>query len=406
LEPGPQRVEGLPPLSLPIMAAHYPSVPARWSDRRERHPAWDLVSRCDFILVGSAVLLSLIGAVMVYSATRVELTAVGGDPKFYLKRQLVWLGIGLVVMVVVALIDYHWLEQWAYVIYGFVVMALLAVLTHFGHVSLGAQRWFAVGPLEVQPSEFAALALILVVAVYCSRQETMFPRNLVVVLTLAGVPILLVYKQPDLGTALIMSVVLMVMIVTSGARLRYLVVLALAAIAGLAAAIHFKLIHAYELQRFTSFLHQNTATSGANWNLAQSILAIASGGAFGTGVFHGAATNGGFVPAQQTDFIFTAVGEQLGFAGGVLVIALFGVIAFRLLRAAQIARDPLGRMLCSGALALLAFSVFQNVGMTIGLIPIAGIPLPFVSYGGSAMIVFFATVGLVVNVEMRRSARR
>ena len=163
---------------------------------------------------------------------------------------------------------------------------------------------------------------------------------------------------------------------------------------------------AYELQRFTSFLHQNTATSGANWNLAQSILAIASGGAFGTGVFHGAATNGGFVPAQQTDFIFTAVGEQLGFAGGVLVIALFGVIAFRLLRAAQIARDPLGRMLCSGALALLAFSVFQNVGMTIGLIPIAGIPLPFVSYGGSAMIVFFATVGLVVNVEMRRSARR
>jgi len=148
LEPGPQRVEGLPPLSLPIMAAHYPSVPARWSDRRERHPAWDLVSRCDFILVGSAVLLSLIGAVMVYSATRVELTAVGGDPKFYLKRQLVWLGIGLVVMVVVALIDYHWLEQWAYVIYGFVVMALLAVLTHFGHVSLGAQRWFAVGPLR------------------------------------------------------------------------------------------------------------------------------------------------------------------------------------------------------------------------------------------------------------------
>ena len=170
-------------------------------------------------------LLSLIGAVMVYSATRVELAAVGDDPKFYLKRQLVWLAIGLVVMVVVALVDYHWLEQSAYVIYGLVVLALLAVLTHFGHVSLGAQRWFAVGPLEVQPSEFAALALILVVAVYCSRQETMFPRNIVVVLVLAAMPILLVYKQPDSGTALIMTVVLTVMIVTSGARLRYLVVL-------------------------------------------------------------------------------------------------------------------------------------------------------------------------------------
>ena len=158
--------------------------------------------------------------------------------------------------------------------------------------------------------------------------------------------------------------------------------------------------------RLTSFLNQNAGTKGANWNLAQSKAAIGSGGAFGVGIFHGAATNGGFVPSQQTDFIFTAVGEQLGFAGGAVVIALFGVIAFRLLRAAQIAKDPLGRMLCSGALAFLAFSVFQNVGMTIGLIPIAGIPLPFVSYGGSAMIVFFATVGLVVNVEMRRLARR
>ena len=203
----------------------------------------------------------------------------------------------------------------------------------------------------------------------------MFPRNIAVVLALAGVPILLVYKQPDLGTALIMTVVLTVMIVTSGVRLRYLGFLALFGIVALIGGLHFKLIHAYQLQRFQSFLNQNAHTSGANYNLAQSILAIGAGGIFGTGIFHGAATNGGFVPAQQTDFIFSAVGEQLGFVGGLLVVALFGVIVFRL-------------------------------GMTVGLIPIAGIPLPFVSYGGSAMIVFFATVGLVVNVEMRRSIRR
>ena len=388
------------------MAVQYPSVPSRWSSHRERHPVWELVRHCDFILVGSAVLLSLIGAVMVYSATRVGQIAVNGDPKYYLKRQLIWLAIGLVVMVVVALIDYHRLEQWGYPLYGLVILSLLAVLTHLGHVALGAQRWFSLGPLELQPSEFAALALIVVVGVYCSRKETMLTRHLVVALALAAVPILLVYKQPDLGTALIMTVVLTVMIVTSGVRLRALAVLAVLGLAGLLGAFHFGLIHAYQLGRLTSFLNQNAGTNGANWNLAQSKAAIGSGGAFGVGIFHGAATNGGYVPSQQTDFIFTAVGEQLGFAGGAVVIALFGVIALRLLRAAQIARDPLGRLLCSGALAFVAFSVFQNVGMTIGLIPIAGIPLPFVSYGGSAMIVFFATVGLVVNVEMRRLARR
>ena len=388
------------------MAVHSPSVPARWSHRRERSPFLEAVRHCDFILVGSALTLSLIGAVMVYSATRVAQLDAGGDPKYYLKRQLVWLVLGLVVMVVAILIDYHWLEQWAYVIYGLVLLSLVAVLTHFGHTSLGAQRWFSLGPLELQPSEFAALALIIVLAVYCARQEAMFPRNIAVVLVLAVVPILLVYKQPDLGTALIMSVVLTVMIVTSGVRLRYLGFLAVLALVSLVGGLHFKLIHAYQLARLHSFLNQSSGTSGANYNLAQSILAIGAGGIFGTGIFHGAATNGGFVPAQQTDFIFSAVGEQLGFVGGLLVVALFGVIVFRLLRAAQIARDPLGRMLCAGALALFAFSVIQNVGMTIGLIPIAGIPLPFVSYGGSAMIVFFATVGLVVNVEMRRSIRR
>ena len=173
-------------LSLPDMAVHSPSVPARWSHRRERSPFLEAVRHCDFILVGSALTLSLIGAVMVYSATRVAQLDAGGDPKYYLKRQLVWLVLGLVVMVVAILIDYHWLEQWAYVIYGLVLLSLVAVLTHFGHTSLGAQRWFSLGPLELQPSEFAALALIIVLAVYCARQEAMFPRNIAVVLVARG----------------------------------------------------------------------------------------------------------------------------------------------------------------------------------------------------------------------------
>ena len=388
------------------MAVHSPSVPARWSHRRERHPAWELVRHCDFILVGSAVVLSLIGAVMVYSATRVEQLDAGGDPKFYLKRQLAWLAIGLVVMVVVALIDYHWLEQWAYVIYGLVVLSLLAVLTHFGHTSLGAQRWFSLGPFEVQPSEFAALALIIVLAVYCSRQEAMFPRNIVVVLGLAAVPILLVYKQPDLGTALIMSVVLTVMIVTSGVRLRYLGVLAVLGRRGLGDGHSLQADPRLRARPPAVLPPPERANERRQLQLGPVDPRHRLGGSFRHRRLPWRGHQWRLRPAQQTDFIFSAVGEQLGFAGGVLVVALFGVIAFRLLRAAQIARDPLGRLLCSGALALLAFSVFQNVGMTIGLIPIAGIPLPFVSYGGSAMIVFFATVGLVVNVEMRRSIRR
>jgi rod shape determining protein RodA len=389
-----------------MMAVHSASVSTRWSHRKEGSSILEVIRRCDFLLITSAILLSLIGAVMVYSATRVVQLDAGGDPKYYLKRQLMWLAVGLVVMVVTALIDYHWVEQWSYVIYGLVMLSLVAVLTHFGHSSLGAQRWFSLGPLEVQPSEFAALAMVMVLAVYCSRQDTMFPRNILVVLGLAIVPILLVYKQPDLGTALIMGVALLVMMVTSGIRIRYLVIMGVLAVAAALGVLHLGLIHGYELKRLTSFLHQSSDTNGTNYNLTQSILAIASGGTFGTGIFHGAATNGGYVPAQQTDFIYSAIGEQLGFLGAALVVGLFGIIVFRLLRAAQRAKDQLGRLLCAGALALVAYSVLQNVGMTIGLMPVAGIPLPFVSYGGSAMIVFFATVGLVVNVELRRMTRR
>jgi rod shape determining protein RodA len=215
----------------------------------------------------------------------------------------------------------------------------------------------------------------------------------------------LVYGQPDLGTTIILGVTLAAMLVAAGVRVRYLLMLTVMVVGGFFLAIHLHVLKQYQLERLTSFLHQGQNTQSSNYDLSQSTNAIASGGFWGTGVFRGTATNLGYVPNQQTDFIFSAVGEQLGFVGSLVVIGLFGIIGLRALRAAQIARDNFGRMVCAGALAFLAFSVFENIGMTVGLTPITGIPLPFISYGGSASFAFFATVGLVANVEMRRNRK-
>lgn len=343
---------------------------------------------------------------MVYSATREQLIQAGGDPHAYLKRQLMWVAIGLVVMVAVGLFDYHVYQQWGYVIYGLVVSGLIGVFV-IGKSQYGSVRWYQFGPLQLQPSEFAAIGLIIAVATYCSRRTGVLEfREMLGILVLAGVPMALVFKQPDLGTTIILGVTLAAMLVAAGVRVRYLVLLFVIVVGAFVLALHAHLLKPYQLQRLTGFLHPNAGQSSYNYDATQSKIAIAGGGATGTGLFHGTSTNGLLIPNQQNDFIFSAVGEQLGFLGAAVVIGLFGIIAFRMLRAAQTARDGFGRLLCSGALVFLAFSVFENIGMAIGIMPITGIPLPFLSYGGSASFAFFATVGLVLSVEMRRLGRR
>ncbi|HXY44347.1 MAG TPA: FtsW/RodA/SpoVE family cell cycle protein [Acidimicrobiales bacterium] len=304
------------------------------------------------------------------------------------------------------LIDYRRFRQAGYVIYGLVVLSLLGVFV-IGHSAEGAQRWYQFGALQLQPSEFAAIGLIIALATFSSRRKGVLElREMIAILVLAGVPMVLVYRQPDLGTTIILGVTLAAMLVAAGVRVRYLALLAVMVVGGFFLAIHVHLLKEYQLERLTSFLHQNQGTQSVNYDLNQSKGAISSGGFWGTGVFKGTATNLGYVPNQQTDFIFSAVGEQLGFVGSAVVIGLFGIIGLRMLRGAQTARDNFGRMVCAGALAFLAFSVFENIGMTIGITPITGIPLPFISYGGSASFAFFATVGLVANVEMRRAGRK
>lgn len=361
-----------------------------------------LLGRVDAILVLATLVLAAFGVLMVYSATRDGQAAAGLSTHYYLVRQGIYVVIGTVVMVVFTVVDYHWMEHAAMALYAGLVLALLAMFV-VGQSALGATRWISIAGFQLQPSAFAALVEVAVVAGFCARRPDGLERgDILKVLALQAVPILLVVKQPDLGSGMVMAVVLLVTLIMAGVPNRYLVLLLLLAAVGVFGMVHFHLLKEYQLQRLTGFLNQNKGTQGTNYNLTQSTSAIGSGGLFGAGLFHGVATNLAQVPEQQTDFIFSAVGEQLGFVGSVTVLAVEAVICWRVLRAAQLARDSFGRLLAIGAFTLLAFSVFENAGMTMGIMPIAGIPLPFLSYGGSATIAFFAAVGVASSVHLRQ----
>ena len=233
------------------------------------------------------------------------------------------------------------------------------------------------------------------------QEEELDAKMLLKILVMAGFPMLLVIKQPDIGTALVMGSVLLTMLVLAKVPLKWLAVLFLLGAIGIVAILSLGILQKYQLQRLTSFVNPKTSTLQAGYNLAQSKIAIGSGGLFGKGIFHGTQTNLSYVPEQQTDFIFTAVGEQLGFVGAGGLLLAYAYMVWRVWCIMKRARDPLGRMLAGGVLGLLAFSIFQNAGMTMGIMPITGIPLPFMSYGGSAALAFFAAIGLVLNVGMR-----
>lgn len=364
----------------------------------------------DPFLILASIAAATIGVVMVYTATRGPLLLAGTSPTHYLKRQALFVVLGIFAMGMVGFFDYRKLEAFGMAIYGLSLFVLLAVMVpHVGtHSPLGSARWFNLGPIQIQPSEFAVLGLVIAVATYCSRRpEGLRWMDVVKVLVLGAVPIGLVMVQPDLGTGIIMSVVLLVMLAVAGLPTRVLVVLLIGAAGVVVLVLGAGLLHHYQILRITSFLHQSTThpsgtLAGAVYNLQQAKDAIGAGGLTGTGLGHGAATNLGYVPEQQTDFIFTAVGEQLGFVGATGVLAVLLFLSWRVLRVGQLARDDFGRLLCVGVFAFIAFSTFQNAGMTMGIMPITGIPLPFISYGGTAVLAFFTGVGLALSVYARR----
>jgi rod shape determining protein RodA len=368
----------------------------------------------DVLLILGTLAICAFGALMVYTATRVSLETAGVSPYYYVKKQLIFMGIGFVAMLVMAAIDYHRWRDLAIVIYGASILALLGVIA-VGHRSKGAQAWFQLGSFQVEPSEFAKIGLIISLAAYLSAyRDRLHAGRLLIVLVLFGIPFALIYKQPDLGTALVLVAVLIAVLVVGGAKGRHLAALTLLAILGVVGVIHFGVLKAYQQERLTSFVDTPNklnsgllaTAAGTNiYNVAESKITISNGGILGKGIGKGTQTNLSYVPEQSTDFIFSAVGEQVGLVGSALLLLLFLLVLWRIWRLASLAADSLGTLMCIGVLAMIVFQVFENVGMTMGIMPIAGIPLPLVSYGGSAVIATFLGIGLVLSVGMRREVR-
>ena len=388
------------------MAMTRPRVGVGVGSRRARDTRRSLdvapVRHFDGWLVGAAVVLSLIGLVMIWSTTRHRIP---GDELYFVKRQAMFLAIGLVAMFAVIGVDYRRLRDHSLFAYLATVFLLLAVLAPLGSNIKGHQAWFQLpGGFTLQPSEFAKFGLIVALAGYCNQYRGELDAwRLATILALAAVPIGLVFLQPDLGTVLVLVVIIVGLLTVAGITGRQLLVLALLAITGVYAVAGLGILKQYQIDRFTSFVDPGGADSqSTSYNQEQSKQAIAHGRFSGEGLGSGSQTQGGFVPEQHTDFIFTSVGEELGFLGAVVLLALFAIVMWRTWRTARLSRDFFGTLVAVGVLAMLGFQVFENMGMTMGIMPITGIPLPFVSYGGSSLITSFACIGLVANVSMRR----
>jgi rod shape determining protein RodA len=361
------------------------------------------IRHLDPMLVTLAFLLAGFGAMMVYSATYVRLKAEGFPERYYLDRQLIFAVVGVVVMTALAVFSYRRLRAWAWLAYGVAVALLIAVLSPVGTTVAGAQRWIQIGIFQIQPSEIAKLAVIFVLAaVLAERKGSPTSIDVGKCIVLVAVPAIFIYRQPDLGTLLVLLAILGGMLLVSGARMRLLIVIAMLGSLGFFAILHSGLLKDYQVNRLTSFLDPAKDPRRTGYNLQQSKIAIGSGQLTGRGLFNGTQTNLRFVPEQHTDFIFTVVGEELGFLGAGLFVFVFGLFVWRGIRIAAMAKDHFGTLLAAGIVAMFAFQGFVNVGMTMGISPITGIPLPFVSYGGSSLIASFVATGILLNIHMRR----
>ena len=365
------------------------------------------LGRWDWVLVASVLALAAFGALLVWSATRHRLAAAGLDPQGLLKRHLLNLSIGLALGLVTALADHRTLRAYAPVAYVACCGGLLATLL-FGTTINGAHSWIVIGGgFQLQPSELAKVGLVVSTAMLLGERrdaEAVSPGSDVpLLLALAAVPLGLVLLQPDVGTAMVLAAVIVGVVAVSGAPARWILGLLLAGALTAVLAVHLGALKDYQLERFTSFANPAADTDGAGYATRQARIAIGSGGLLGKGLFQGGQTSGAFVPEQQTDFIFTVAGEELGLLGGSLIIGLLGLILWRGLSIAARAPDLFGRLVATGVVSWFAFQSFVNIGMTLGIMPVTGLPLPFVSYGGSAMFANLIAVGLLLNIRLRNT---
>lgn len=353
--------------------------------------------KVDKLLLFSAVALAAFGVLMIYSATRAK------EPStYYLKRQLMYFLVGVLLMVLGASFDYRKIMPYSKIIYG-ITLLLLAVVFVFPETG-GAHRWISLGFFDFQPSELAKLVTILMLATFIAdrRMEIGSNKDFLLALGIAGAPMVLIFLEPDLGIAISIFVVTIGMLLVGGARLRQVLILGVSTMAALVVAIQFHLFKTYQLNRLLVFIKPGMDPLFAGYNLAQSKIAIGSGQLLGKGLFQGTQTNLNFLPANYTDFIFSVVGEELGFLGCSMVLVLFAILLWRAFKISMTARDAFGTMLGLGIVMMLLFQITVNIGMTMGIMPVTGITLPFLSYGGSSLLINFLCVGLLLNIGIRR----
>ena len=356
-----------------------------------------------FAMVGLLVL----GTLLVWAATRSWFALHGLDPQYYLKRHVINIVIGLVLGYVVTLVDYRVLRGYTPILWVLGILGLVAVaLPGIGSTVNGARAWISLpGGFQIQPAELAKISVILGVALLLSesQQADGHPggKDVLKALAITSLPMAIIVLQPDLGTAIILGVAIVGMIAVSGAPTRWVVFLLLFAVVGTVGAIKSHAMSEYQLKRLQSFVNPGADPQQSGYQLRQSRITIGSGGVLGRGLFAGPQTNGRFVPEQQTDFIFTVAGEETGFLGSSCLILLFSLFFWRAFIIAQRTSDLFGRLLCVGVIGWLAFQTFENIGMTMGMMPMTGVPLPFVSYGGSSMFATLVGFGLLQSVHLR-----
>ena len=369
-------------------------------------PTTERVETVDRPLLVGMIALGATGLTAIYSATRNALANAGYNPHYYLERQTIFVMLGVALMFVISRLDYRRFEMATTFLYVGTLLSLMGVFV-LGSSQLGATRWYVFGPIQIQPSEFAVLAVILAMSTYCGRRpEGLSSFDVRRMLIMMGIPLLLIFVQPDMGTAIIMTLTGATIMIVAGVPPRFMVLISVIGSLVMVAFVYIGAIHRYQILRLISFLHQNSSDKNLQsliYDVANAKSAIGAGGLFGAGMFNGLQTNLGYVPEQRTDFIFTAIGEQFGLIGTVGVVLLLGFVAWRIYVVARDAKEPLGRLLCVGIFVFFSFSCFQNIGMTLGIMPVTGIPLPLISYGGWSALVFFLCGGVVLSVSRRRS---
>jgi rod shape determining protein RodA len=346
--------------------------------------------------------LAFFGVLIIYSVTH-------GDATPYHKRQLVWIVLGTAGLIAATLVDYHLYARFDRYIYGFNLVSL-AIVLKFAHGINGAARWINIAGFKFQPSEFAKLCVILTLAIFLARHHDTIrePKTFLLSLLHIAVPMVLIFKQPDLGTALVLLAIWFGMVFMAGAKVKHLAVLVLTGVLLFATLWHTgKIIKGYQRQRlvtwYESLSDPDANKGGAGYHVSQARVAIGSGQMWGKGLLHGSLVRGGYVPEKQTDFIFSDIGEELGFGGTLILAILYGGL---LLRGVQVIRaadeDILGKLIASGVVSMLAFHVVENIGMNIGIMPVAGVPLPFISAGGSNMLTLMTCIGLLQSITRNR----